>query len=144
MNQSKFACVRRALFAALLLAGSLTSAGCQSLTSEEITWQSLHAIDVAQTLSAAQDPCYVEDAYLTRKLIGAQPSTAEVLAWGAGMAVGHAWISRVLEQRDAPSWVRKTWSYATITGTGLAVATNHAEGVRAFGSNKPVDGCFST
>lgn len=136
--------LRTLSLSALLAGGSLLSAGCQSidLSSEEITWQTLHAIDVAQTLSAAQDPCYVEDAYVTRQLIGSQPSTGEVLLWGAGMAVGHAWVTRALERHDAPRWVQKTWSFATITGTGVAIAANHAEGVRVFGDNKSVDGCF--
>jgi len=111
-------------------------------SNEEIAWQTLHAIDVAQTVSAAQDPCYVEDAYVTRQLIGSQPSTGEVLLWGAGMAAGHAWISTLLESHDAPNWVQKTWSYATITGTGIAVATNHSEGIRVLGDNKPVAGCY--
>jgi len=130
----------------MLAGGATLSAGCQSLelSSEEIAWQTLHAVDIAQTLSASQDPCYVEDAYVTRQLIGSQPNAGEVLLWGAGMAVGHAWISGLLEDRNAPRWVQKTWSYATITGTGLAIATNHAEGVRVFGSNKPVDGCYET
>ena len=120
------------------------SAGCQSLglSNEEIAWQTLHAVDIAQTLAAAQDPCFVEDAFVTRQLIGSQPSTGEVLLWGAGMAVGHAWISGLLERQDAPQWVQKTWSYATITGTSIAVATNHAEGVRVIGDNKSVDGCY--
>ncbi len=130
----------------LLLPATLAFGGCQSLSlsNEEITWQTLHAIDVAQTLSAAQDPCYVEDALITRQLIGSQPSTGEVLLWGAGMAVGHAWISNMLERGEAPVWVQKTWSYATITSTGIAIASNHSEGVRILGDNKPVEGCFET
>ena len=126
--------------------GSLFSAGCQSLelSGEEITWQTLHAIDVAQTLSAADDPCYVEDAVVTRALIGSQPSQGEVLLWGAGMAVGHAWVTGFLEHQNAPMWLRKTWSYATITGTGIAIASNHSEGVRVFGDNKAVEGCYAS
>ena len=125
---------------------AVLAGGCQSLDlgGEEIAWQSLHLVDVAQTLSAAEDPCYVEDAYVTRQLIGSQPSTGEVLLWGAGMAVGHAWVSTLLKDRDAPVWLRKTWSYATITGTGLAVANNHSEGIRVFGDNQPVEGCYGS
>lgn len=133
--------------AALLLAGaSLLSAGCESLdlSGEEIAWQTLHAIDVAQTLSAADDPCYEEDAFFTRALIGSQPSQGEVLLWGAGMAVGHAWITGLLERHEAPMWVRKTWSYATIAGTGIAIVNNHSEGVRVFGDNEKVNGCYSS
>ena len=129
-----------------MLPAILFSAGCQTfeLSNEEIAWQTLHAVDIAQTLSAAQDPCYVEDAYLTKQLIGEQPSSGEVLLWGAGMAVGHAWVTSLLARHHAPGWVQKTWSYATITSTGIAIASNHSEGVRVFGDNKSVDGCFDT
>ena len=146
MTHSFASILRRFLPALLLSAGSILSAGCQSLdlSGEEITWQTLHAIDVAQTLSAADDPCYVEDAPVTRSIIGSQPSQGEVLLWGAGMAVGHAWVTGLLERHAAPMWLQKTWSYATITGTGIAIASNHAEGVRVFGHNEPVDGCYAS
>lgn len=146
LRSSVRACLRRCLGALLLGSGTVLSAGCQSLdlSGEEITWQTLHAIDVAQTLSAADDPCYVEDAVITRSLIGSQPSQGEVLLWGAGMAVGHAWVTGLLEEHGAPVWLRRTWSYATITGTGIAIASNHDEGVRVFGDNKPVDGCYAS
>ncbi len=116
--------------------------GCQSLEFDrsEIAWLTMHAVDVAQTLSAAHDPCYVEDAWLTEKLIGEQPSDAEVLLWGVGTAVVHALVSNLLEDR-APRWVQKVWDYGTITHTGYAVMSNHDEGVRAFGSNQDVAGC---
>ena len=141
-----FATLRRMILAPAIIAGSFLTAGCQSLefSNEEIAWQTLHAVDVAQTLSAAQDPCYVEDAYITRQLIGSQPSTGEVLLWGAGMAVGHAFVTNVLEERHAQRWVQKAWSYATSTGTGIAIATNHSEGVRIFGDNKSVEGCYES
>jgi hypothetical protein len=146
LRHSLFANLSRSFIAGGLVAASFFSAGCQTfeLSNEELAWQTLHAVDIAQTLSAAQDPCYVEDAYLTRKLIGQQPGTGEVLLWGAGVAVGHAWVSNLLERNRAPGWVQKTWSYATITSTGIAIASNHAEGVRVFGGNESVDGCFET
>ena len=127
----------------LLCLFAVPLAGCQSagLSNEEIAWQSLHMMDIAQTISAANDPCYVEDAWLTQKLIGSQPNTGEVLLWGVGTAVAHAWISNVLEERGAPVWAQKTWSYATIASTGLAVGNNHSEGVRVFGGNEDVAGC---
>jgi len=64
----------------------LLLSGCQSMGRDEMTWQMLHAMDVAQTLNAASDPCYKEDAWLTKRLIGEQPSDSEVLAWGVGTA----------------------------------------------------------
>ena len=134
----------RGLIGPLVILACVPQAGCQSLSlsREEWAWQTLHMVDIAQTANAARDPCYIEDALITQELIGKQPSTTDVLLWGAGISVGHAWISHLLEDRGAPKWVQKTWSYATLTSTGLAVATNHAEGVRAFGDNQPVDGCY--
>ena len=130
------------LRALLVLPAALLLAGCQSMDSEELTWQALHAVDVAQTLSAADDPCYEEEAWLTRRIIGRQPSDAEVMAWGVGTAVGHAFVSSSLERMEAPGWVQKLWSYATISHTGLTIASNHDEGVRIFGSNEDVPGCY--
>lgn len=107
----------------------------------EMTWQGLHAVDVAQTLNAADDPCYREKAWLTEHLIGEQPSDGEVLAWGVGTAVIHAWISRALETHRAPGWLQAAWDLGTLGHTGYSVASNHHEGVRIFGDNKPVPGC---
>jgi hypothetical protein len=118
--------------------------GCASMDRRELTWQAVHAVDVAQTLNAASDPCYQEEAWLTRRLIGAQPSDAEVLAWGVGTAVFHAWISDALEARGAPRWVQKVWELGTLGHTSYAVGTNHQEGVRPFGDNEPVPGCFAS
>lgn len=135
---------RQLLRSVILVAAVAFGGGCESLglSGEEITWQTLHAVDVAQTISAADDPCYVEDALITRQIIGSQPNTGEVLLWGAGLAVGHAWISHTLERHHAPMWLRRTWSFATITGTGIAIASNHTAGIRVVGDNKPVDGCY--
>ena len=119
--------------------------GCQSLQMdrEEMTWQALHAMDVAQTLNAASDPCYKENAWLTKRLIGEQPSDAEVVAWGVGTAVFHAWVSNALDDRGAPVWVQKLWELGTLGHTTYAVGSNHENGVRPFGSNRAVEGCYA-
>jgi hypothetical protein len=119
----------------------LGNAGCQSMDREEIAWQALHAVDVAQTMSAARDPCYREAAWLTRSIIGEQPSEAEVLAWGVGTAIIHRWVGQVLERRDAPRWVRVAWDLGTIGYTGHTVVDNHRNGVRIWGDNVEHDGC---
>jgi hypothetical protein len=121
----------------------LCGAGCESLSRQEIAWQTLHAVDVAQTLDAARDPCYQESAWLTRQLIGRQPSDGAVLAWGAGTAVLHAWISQELEERDAPGWLRMAWDLGTLGQTAYAVGSNHTTGIRLLGANKDVPGCFA-
>ncbi len=113
--------------------------GCQSMSRDEIAWQTLHVMDVAQTLNAASDPCYVESSWLTQQLIGDQPRHEEVLVWGIGTAIIHMLVSRTLEARDAPQWLQRAWSVTTISHTAYAVATNHSEGVRMWGDNDPRD-----
>ena len=115
--------------------------GCQNMTPTERTWQTLHAIDVAQTLNATSDGCYREVNSVTRRLIGSQPSEERVLAWGLAMGFLHAGVSRTLEERGAPRWLRMTWDVLTISSTGSAVLSNHREGARPWGSNEPVPGC---
>ena len=136
---------RRSTLVVLLLAGGLLT-GCQSIQNnvsrQEATWQALHVIDVAQTLNAASDDCYAEDAWLTQRLIGKQPSDTQVLAWGVGTALAHWAISRTLEARDAPQWLQRMWSYGTISHTGYAVVTNHNNGVRPWGDNRTHSRCF--
>jgi len=119
--------------------------GCQSIEMDrqELTWQTMHALDVAQTLNAASDPCYKENAWLTKRMIGEQPSDAEVLAWGVGTAVFHAWVSNSLESRGAPIWVQKLWELGTLGHTSYAVGSNHQNGVRPFGDNREVAGCYA-
>ncbi len=126
---------------ALLLTLAIAAGGCESIDRREAAWLSLHAVDVAQTLSAADDPCYREKTWLTERLIGEQPSDGEVVAWGLGTAVAHWLIGETLKQHDAPRWLQAVWSYTTIAHTGYAVINNHDEGVRVFGDNKNVPGC---
>ncbi len=115
--------------------------GCQSMDRQELTWQALHAVDVAQTLNAAGDPCYEEQAWLTKRLIGEQPSDPDVIAWGVGTALVHLWIARELERRDAPRWLQATWSIGTIGATGYTIVDNHRNGVRPWGANRDHAGC---
>ena len=119
-----------------LAAGVLAASGCASLdmSRSETAWQTLHAVDVAQTLNAARDPCYRESDPLTRAIIGEQPSTGEVVAWAVGSSVLHAVVSRKLE-RHAPKWVTGVWHSLSIGSKGLTIGRNHAEGIRPFGDN---------
>lgn len=127
-------------FALLICAWWL--AGCSSMSREEKTWQVLHAMDVAQTLNAASDPCYKEKAWVTKRLIGEQPSDGQVLAWGVGTAVMHAWVSSNLEESGAPRWVQKLWELGTLGHTSYAIGSNHDAGVRPFGNNRDVENCY--
>ena len=122
------------LAAAGLLACLLS--GCalyRDLSPAEITWQALHAVDVAQTVDFAPEPCYVEADPIVRRLIGTKPSTGEVLVWGAAWSLLHVSVTRWLEQRsdDRSNWVG-LWQLVTITNTGFLVGRNHSKGVRLW------------
>jgi len=108
----------------------------------ELAWQALHAVDVSQTLNAASDPCYEEVSWMTRGLIGAQPSDAEVMVWGIATSMAHMWIGKKLEEHRAPGWVRAVWDLGTIGQTGYAVVNNHRNGVRPWGDNELHSGCY--
>jgi hypothetical protein len=127
------------IFRSTLLILTIAMAGCQSMNEfqrRELAWQSLHAVDIAQTMKAAHDPCYVEQAWLTQKLIGEQPSDGEVLAWGIGSAALHYVVSKTLEQTNAPAWIQKVWSYGSISYAGFTVADNYSNGIRLTKDNK--------
>ena len=98
-------------------------------------------LTLPKRLNASKDPCYKEAAWLTQKLIGEQPSDAQVVAWGIGTAVAHWWIGKTLKEHDAPRWLQNFWSYTTIAHSSYAVINNHQNGVRAFNDNQSVDGC---
>ena len=139
----QFRATARFTAAVMVVVFGLLAGGCQSTDKREMTWQALHAIDVSQTLNAASDPCYKEASFITKRLIGEQPSDAEVMVWGIAMAVTHMWVSNQLEERSAPRWVQAVWDLGTIGNTGYAVVNNHHNGVRPWGNNVSHSGCYS-
>lgn len=111
--------------------------GCTALeTRETQAWLALHAVDTAQTLRIAGDPrCYLESDSLTRGLIGAHPSTGEVLAWSVGSAAVHVGVTELLLRNDHPK-LAKAWQYVRIGVTADAVANNYTIGIRLGEPNK--------
>ncbi len=113
----------------------LFTGGCTT-THQEIAWQTLHAIDVAQTVNGpAGDPCFMEADPLTSSIIGEQPSKTEAIAWGLAAAGLHAGITWTLQRYDAPEWAQLGWQALTFTNTAYAVAQNHQHGIRPWGEN---------
>lgn len=125
--------------AALVLAG-LALAGCSTLKRpEEIAWQSLHVIDMAQTADGMHDSCVREGNPLTRQIIGAKPSTGEIVAYGITASILHATVSDLLRERSPTGY--KIWQAVSIMDTGYAVGKNYSIGIRLGGPNKT--GCAS-
>ena len=103
-------------------------------THPESAWQTLHAIDAAQTMAIAMDDCYEEQDPITRRIIGRHPEPLAVVGWWAASAAGHLWVSSRLEGR----WLA-AWQAITIIGTGNAVINNHGVGIRIGTGNRVED-----
>lgn len=123
----------------LAIIALLACTGCANMSKSEIAYHTLHAIDVAQTINHGSDPCYREATPMTRSLIGEHPDAGEVIAWGVASSLVHYYVSRKLEQHDAPRWARIGWQSINIGIKADAVVSNHRIGVRPWGDN--VGGC---
>jgi hypothetical protein len=130
--------------AALALVAMLIS-GCAEfqrlpaeVKAEEVTWQSLHALDTAQSLSVARDPdCYFES--FSDPIIGRHPSEGLVLAWMAVAGTLHFLITDWLIEHNHTSLAR-TWEAISIGSTAYSITHNQHNGVRPFGHNEPAPG----
>ena len=132
MRKLPFLWVRFALYATLAV---LT--GCAASPSEKV-WQTLHLVDVAQTVNgAAGDSCYHERNPITRRVIGRQPSTETVLLWGVTVGVLHYAADRWL---TSSGHADKKWVQILrgldIGVKGFTIGRNHGIGVRPFGDNQ--------
>jgi hypothetical protein len=118
------------------LAAAAILAGCASMSPAERAWQSLHILDVAQTLNGpASDPCYRELAPDTRFLIGERPHRDEVLAWGVAAAVVHHVAFRWIDRQDWPQGVKVALRSLDLGYKGVTVGRNHEAGIRPWGDN---------
>lgn len=111
--------------------------GCADMPAAEVAWQSMHVIDVAQTLKGpVRDPCYREVGLVTSRVIGHRPKAAELIAWSAAYGIAHYFVWQWIDQSELP----KGWKIALRTidlgNKGYVIANNYRQGVRVFGDNK--------
>lgn len=123
------------LLLAVLIASLWGLAGCTALKRpEELAWQGMHVYDTLQTADIVGDPCYKEGHPITRKMIGTNPSSDSVAAWGVGSALFHAGVSDYLLRHDHPKlyWA---WQSVTFIDTGMAIHDGVSIGVRVGAPN---------
>lgn len=127
-----------------IVIASLALPACSTLPSYEQSWQTLNAIDFAQTVHIARAPeCFKEGDPITRSFIGSKPQTGEVVAYGALWALTHYWTNRWLEgkveQTDSKVWrgVWRGWQASTLFLSASAVQGNHKLGLRPLGEGCP-------
>lgn len=118
-----------------LLAIAILS-GCTALRQpEELAWQAIHTIDMAQTLDGSRDPCWHEANPITQRVIGRKPTTAGVIAYGIGTGALHALISSLLIDQGYER-AYAYWQMASFANSSLAVGMNHGAGVRLAKRNE--------
>ena len=93
------------------------------LPKEEWVWQSLHAIDMAQTIRIAKNPDKFQE---LNPLLGKHPSTAEVVAFGVASSLGHAYLAYKLKEAGLPV---KVFEYVTIGYKGITIKKNFDAGL---------------
>lgn len=108
----------------------------------EVVWQTLHAVDVTQTLRGpADDPCYFEGDPMTRRLIGHKPSQGAVIGWGVGLAALHYGVHRLLADYT-PAWLDAAFEVATTVQVASIVHHNFSVGVRLGAHNDDPPQCI--
>lgn len=105
---------------------ALALAGCASLPPEEIAYQTVHAIDTAQTLQIVHNPDKFRETNLT---MGEHPTTARVIGWAVTLGAVHYVVSDFLLVHDMPK-TYAAWQFVTIGITAKDVRNNYRIGLR--------------
>lgn len=117
---------------------ALCLCGCASMSPYEKAWQTMHLVDVAQTVEgAARDPiCHSESNPITSRLIGEYPHRDEVIAWGVGTSIAHYFAGRWVDNSDWPEAVKTLVRSIDLGYKGLVIGRNYDNGIRVFGDNE--------
>lgn len=127
--------MRAAKWMAILVVIATVSACGRPFTRGELTYQILHAADMAQTAHGASLDCFVEYHPVTRRIIGKSPTPEGVVAYWAVTAAGHKIIGDFLLDRG----YRKTYAVfqaISITDTTAAIAFSYSNGARPLFTTK--------
>ena len=124
------------LFLTILFVNGCSINPYSGMSDYEKMWQTTHLIDVAQTYKIAKDPCYIETGFLTKDLIGSNPSTGKVIAWGSGLSLSHAYASKWLDDRDWPQWIKNTIKVVDIGYKFDVITGNYNLGIRLGRKNR--------
>jgi len=113
-------------------------------TVDEVTYQSLAAVDFAQTLQIAKDPqCYREDGTIAARVIGKHPSEGTVTGYFVAQSLLHLAVTRLLsyevDRSDGRGWLitRNLWEAVTVAHTAENISANSSEGLGVWSSHCP-------
>lgn len=112
----------------VLLTLSLSACSNFQMSRKEMVWQTLHAIDAAQTLQIAKHPeCFGEGNAFTRELIGEHPSEKNVLVWWLTSAITYHFVDQWFAEK--PKDVRNAFRFVTIADAFRATTQNANDGL---------------
>lgn len=112
----------------LLLSGCATTPNQWTRENKalETTYQTLHAIDLMQTLDIKNHPELHESSWM----LGRHPSDASIATWYVSTTYGHALVTSIFESKDLPKWMCRTWQALTIVDVANAVRGNYQLGLK--------------
>ncbi|KKM83820.1 hypothetical protein LCGC14_1305550 [marine sediment metagenome] len=126
--------IKKAVVIIILLGMAAAFSGCAVLTPPEdwsendtkyeMVWQVLNVIDARQTSRIQGMPGLYEKDWMTRPLIGLQPSTQDAYQIAATYAVSHYLISKYM-----PKKLRPYWHGGMIVGKFIVIQKNHGYGL---------------
>lgn len=112
----------------LLLCLILASPCYADISKHEIAWQTMHLIDVMQTIDIARsDGGFYEKNPMTRKFIGSHPEVDDVIKWGVGTSIAHYFIMGFIDRKFPNS---KYIRIADNLYKFNIIASNHSIGLR--------------
>jgi hypothetical protein len=96
---------------------------------DELAWQIIHIIDVAQSLDGIGNDCFEEVSFGTTQLIGRRPSTDAILIWGIISSLTH-WASSNYIKKRSPKWFKVAYVTFDLSWKINTVYSNHATGIK--------------
>lgn len=131
---------KRIIIGALFLFALQYLTGCatyREMSPYEKAWQGLHVVDVAQTANAGPDPCFGENNWATRSVIGQHPSQGTVAVWGVASSLFHATIYNWVDStHKLPRWAKISVRVLDLGFKANTIIKNHDMGIRPFGENQ--------
>lgn len=131
------------VLALVLLVALLLLPSCAVTPSNvaEVTYQSLEAIDYAQTLNVVRRPDCLQESGPAHYLIGHHPDNTKLALYTVGMMGSHFlvtnWLNREIDATDAEGWkaVLVVWQLGSIAFESQYVIHNFKLGSEPFGHN---------
>lgn len=106
-----------------------------SMNTDEKLYMAVHIVDVLQTLNHGKDPCYKENDYITKHLIGEQPSTTQIIGWGIAKGIVNHYGYQLIDNSNLPKWLKRTLKWTNTALHVNVINNNYQIGINLYGDN---------